>query len=285
MPRSSRHSRLAPPLPEGTCSARSRACPLGHPAPSRTPSASLSPEGSRGLQCPDARHRLDPALRSCELEQSPCEGCLLRGSLLSYDPVFRFLTRLGAQVRAIRSRPRSPSSMSFDGGARQARSPSPHGGPDAPLARLTSRASFAMGTANAGDPGRHRPMSATHDSVFKTGTLRPGTLHSVFPHLAVARASRRSSQPRRSRLHHEGVLFPRSVSARTEHASSPAGSPAERDSSRPPASPAALPRRSVFEHGAAPRWSRPASPGRVNDLGSVDGPKHLRLLSHVSPPR
>lgn len=148
-----------------------------------------------------------------------------------------------------------------------------------------SRASFAMGTANAGDPGRHRPMSATHDSVFKTGTLRPGTLHSVFPHLAVARASRRFSQPRRSRLHHEGVLFPRSVCARTEHASSPAGSPAERDSSRPPASPAALPRRSVFEHGAAPRWSRPASPGRVNDLGSVDGPKHLWLLSHVSPPR
>jgi len=51
-----------------------------------------------------------------------------------------------------------------------------------------SRASFAMGTANAEDPGRHRPMSATHDSVIKTGTLRPGTLHSVFPHLAVARA-------------------------------------------------------------------------------------------------
>lgn len=148
-----------------------------------------------------------------------------------------------------------------------------------------SRASFAMGTANAEDPGRHRPMSATHDSVIKTGTLRPGTLHSVFPHLAVARASRRYSQPRRSRMHHEGVFVPRSVSARTEHASSPAGSPAERDSSRPPASPAALPRQSVFEHGAAPRWSRPASPDRVNDLGSVDGPKHLWLLSHVSPPR
>lgn len=81
-----------------------------------------------------------------------------------------------------------------------------------------------------GDPGRHRPMSATHDSFIKTGTLRPGTLRSVFPHLAVARASRRPSQSRRARPRHGCIVLTRSVFARTEDASSPAGSPAERDS-------------------------------------------------------
>lgn len=121
----------------------------------------------------------------CELERLAS----FEARPLSYDPVFRFLDapwRVGFGPRPWTAL--ALASMSFDGGARQARSLSPHGGPDAPLARLTFRASFAMGTANAGDPGRHRPMSATHDSVIKTGTLRPGTLHSVFPHLAVARA-------------------------------------------------------------------------------------------------
>lgn len=211
---------------------------------------------------------------------------LFRGSLALILPVVRFLDvpwRVGFGLIALdHARPRRGH---LGGGARQARS-----------RRLTASRtvrsrgarlghSSTMGTANGSDPGRHRPMSATHDSVFKTGILRPGTLHSVFPHLAVAHASRRSSQPRRSRLLHEGIVHPRSVAARTEHASSPAGSPAERDSSRPPASPAALPRLSVFEHGAAPRWSRPASPCRVNDTGSVDGPKHLFLPSRLYPPR
>lgn len=267
--------------PEGICSARSRACPLEHSAPSRTPSFSFA----RKLTRAPVPRRPSSSRSRIALLRARAVGPLRGSSTLVRPGVSLPRRALARRVRALALDRARPRSMSFDGGARQARSPSPHGGLDAPLARLTCQASFAMGTANASDPGRHRPMSATHDSVFKTGTLRPGTLHSVFPHLAVARASRRYSQPRRSRLRHEGVVFPRSISARTEHASSPAGSPAERDSSRPPALPAALVRRSVFEHGAAPRWSRPASPGRVNDLGSVDGPKHLWLLSHVSPPR
>lgn len=45
--------------------------------------------------------------------------------------------------------------------------------------------------------------------------------------------------------------------------------------SRPPFGPRALPTRSGPELGASPRWSRPASPTRVNGLGCGDGPKHL----------
>jgi hypothetical protein len=149
---------------------------------------------------------------------------------LSYDPVFRFLDELCSSGLGFRPRPCSPSL--------EVNSAEGHGKLDhIRLAASRTRRSrgsrhghpYAMGTADGRDPGRHRPMSATHDSVFKTGTLRPGTLHSVFPHLAVAHASRRSSQPRRSRPRHGGIVLPRSVSARTEHASSPAGSPAERD--------------------------------------------------------
>lgn len=248
MPRSSRHSLLAPQRPEGLCSAN-RGHVLSDTPHRRGHLLPRLPESMRRLQCPDARHRLDPALRSASSSVSPLSK-LVRSRTTR---CFASSMRLGASGSGLGPRPRSPSPRCHSMEGR---------GKLDPL-RLTaartrrsrgsrSRASFAMGTANAEDPGRHRPMSATHDSVIKTGTLRPGTLHSVFPHLAVARASRRYSQPRRSRMHHEGVFVPRSVSARTEHASSPAGSPAERDSSRPPASPAALARRSVFEHRGSP---------------------------------
>lgn len=235
-------------MPEGTCSAN-RGHVLSDTPHRRGHLLPRLPESMRRLQCPDARHRLDPALRSASSSVSPLSK-LVRSRTTR---CFASSMRLGASGSGLGPGPRSPSPRCHSMEGR---------GKLDPL-RLTaartrrsrgsrSRASFAMGTANAEDPGRHRPMSATHDSVIKTGTLRPGTLHSVFPHLAVARASRRYSQPRRSRMHHEGVFVPRSVSARTEHASSPAGSPAERDSSRPPASPAALARRSVFEHRGSP---------------------------------
>ena len=86
-----------------------------------------------------------------------------------------------------------------------------------------------MGAVDGSDPGRHRPISATHDSVIKTGTRCPGTLHNTFPRDVMARASRRYSQPRRSRSHLEGIVLLRCVSARTENASSPADSPTEHD--------------------------------------------------------
>lgn len=121
----------------------------------------------------------------CELERLAS----FEARPLSYDPVFRFLDapwRVGFG-------PRPWTALAL------ARCHSMEGRGKLDPLRLTaartrrsrgsrSRASFTMGTANAEDPGRHRPMSATHDSVIKTGTLRPGTLHSVFPHLAVARA-------------------------------------------------------------------------------------------------
>lgn len=112
---------------------------------------------------------------------------------------------------------------------------------------------------------------------------RPGTLHFVIPHVAVAHASRRSSQPRRTRprtrVHvphpqrlraYRGCFVTRGFPGRTRLA-------------RPPASPASLAR--MRELGAAPRWSRPASPRRVNGVGSVDGPKHLLLPPRLDPLR
>jgi hypothetical protein len=128
-------------------------------------------------------------------------------------------------------------------------------------------------------------MSATHDSVFKTGTLCPGTLRFVFPHVTVAHASRRSSQPRRSRLHVSRVHVPHPQRFRAYRECFVArGFPGRTRLARPPASPAAL-AHEVRELGAAPRWSRPASPRRVNGVGSVDGPKHLLLLPCVDPLR
>lgn len=142
-----------------------------------------------------------------------------------------------------------------------------------------------MGAVDGSDPGRHRPISATHDSVIKTGTRCPGTLHNTFPRDVMARASRRYSQPRRSRSHLEGIVLLRCVSARTENASSPADSPTEHDNVASTGVARGSFRASAFEHGASPRWSRPASPTRVNGLGFVDGPKHLPLPSLVSPLR
>jgi len=140
-----------------------------------------------------------------------------------------------------------------------------------------------MGTANGSDPGRHRPMSATHDSVFKTGN--PSSRHTPLGVPTPRGGSRFTALEPASAFaaaSHGGIVLPRSVSARTENASSPAGSPAERDLSRPPASPAALPRQSAFEHRAAPRWSRPASPRRVNDtdpsmVRSIFSFRHISL--------
>jgi hypothetical protein len=198
--------------------------------------------------------------------------------------VFRFLDvpwRVGFGLFALdHARPRRGH---LGGGARQARS-----------RRLTASRtvrsrgcrlgqSSAMGTANGSDPGRHRPMSAPHDSVFKTGN--PSSRHTPLGVPTPRGGSRfTASEPASAfaAASHGGIVLPRSVSARTENASSPAGSPAERDESRPPASAAALPRRSALELGAAPRWSRPASPYRVNDtdpsmVRSIFSFRHMSL--------
>jgi len=126
-------------------------------------------------------------------------------------------------------------------------------------------------------------MSATHDSVFKMGTRRPGTLLRAFPRASVARGVTPLSQPRRARPPCGRRVLPplrvrayracsvargfpgrtrtdRTIRAGCVHRRHPRLSPAEAGSSR-----------------GSPRWSRPASPRRVNERGSVDGQEHLPL--------
>lgn len=53
-----------------------------------------------------------------------------------------------------------------------------------------------FGKADGSDPGRHRPMSAAHDSIFKTGTRCPGSLRFAFP---ARRGGSRFTTPSQSR--------------------------------------------------------------------------------------
>jgi hypothetical protein len=106
-------------------------------------------------------------------------------------------------------------------------------------------------------------MSATHDSVIKTGTHRPGTLRFVFPHVAVARASRRFSQPRRARPRYTGALSSPAASSRVPRMLRHPRVSRQNATRASTGAPAAS--HEVRRHGAAPRWSRPASSCRVND--------------------
>lgn len=147
VPRSSRHSLLAPPARRQWCpkaparlvegmsfrTLSSRTMPFGQPAPSRTPSVSLARKLARA-PVPRRPSSSRSRIALCELERLAS----FEARPLSYDPVFRFLDapwRVGFGPRPWTAL--ALVSMSFDGGARQARSTSPHGGPDAPLARLT----------------------------------------------------------------------------------------------------------------------------------------------------
>lgn len=147
-------------------------------------------------------------------------------------------------------------------GARQARPLSSRDGPDAPFARLSSRTSDHHGSG-----GRQRSRSSSTDISNPRFCYQDGhpvvPAHSTpcFPHVVMARASRRYSQPRRGRPHHERLFTSRSVSARTEHASSPAWVPDRARLGRVHQNtPRPIPRERGPELGASPRWSRPASP-------------------------
>jgi len=119
--------------------------------------------------------------------------------------------------------------LSQVGRARSARSRSPHGGTGAPLRTAHVPNIHPAGMRSGSDPGRHRPMSATHDFVF-----REGALVSVHSASRIPYASQRltvhavSSPPRRSGMPCASVFFSRRIILRTGHASSPHGSPAER---------------------------------------------------------
>jgi hypothetical protein len=187
----------------------SRPPPLGHPSPSRT--CSFSPARRlASVSRPDARHRADPAVRLPRARAAP----LSRGSCaLSYDSVAHLPD---ARSRGTSGSGSSPSTVlaltrrQLESGARQARSP------HLTVARTRrSRGSRLralvrpLGSADGGDPGRHRPMSATHDFVFKTGThsSRHTPLGVPAPRGGLALHGA-LGQPRRSRPRHEGLFVP-----------------------------------------------------------------------------
>lgn len=267
VPRSSRH-----PLPAPRRVRRpARSAARGHvlsDVPHRLGRARFrQPEGSRAFRVQTPVIVPIPRCAYRELERLPSLEVHARSRTT------RWLTSRTPRSRGAPGSGSSPSTMlaltrrQLESGARQARSP------HLTVARTRrSRGSRLralvrpLGSADGGDPGRHRPMSATHDFVFKTGThsSRHTPLGVPAPRGGLALHGA-LGQPRRSRPRHEGLFVPRSVSARTEDASSPAGFPAERDSrvhrrSRGARMPAST--------RGSPRWSRPVSPRRVNDVGS-----------------
>lgn len=122
------------------------------------------------------------------------------GSTLSSDPG----SLPSRQWRSVRSssapRPRSPPFVVNDSRrARQARSLRLTAVRARRFERFALRTPLTNGRVSGSDPGRFRPMSATHDSVFKMGTRSPGTLLCAFPRASVARGITPLSQPRRAR--------------------------------------------------------------------------------------
>jgi len=154
--------------------------------------------------------------------------------------------------------------------------------------------SFPHGEREDGDPGRHRPMSATHDNALlptlfsMMDTHRLGSLLTASPRGSVALGVTPSMPaPAGSWCGSAGVVFPRDTYVpprsrggyeRTGCAPSPHGSPAEHDS-RPLASargPSVLRARAIS--GQPPDGLDRRSRRRVNGPRLRYGPEHLRSL-------
>lgn len=107
----------------------------------------------------------------CALASSSGASSPKRGPL-SYDPVFASGARLApGSSSSLSTSLALPRRRSRKGRGRLghahltvARPRRSHG------SRFRALVHPLLGLADGGDPGRHRPMSATHDSVFKTGT-------------------------------------------------------------------------------------------------------------------
>lgn len=225
------------------------------------------PEGSRAFRVQTPVIVPIPRCAYRELERLPSLEVHARSRTT------RWLTSLTAahaahRVRALRPRPCSPS---LDVSSSQG-----HGRLDHLTSRWLGRAARAARGSELSSGHWDRRTVVTPVvidqcqqptiSFSRRAPVRPGTLRSVFPHLAVASrfTALSASLGVRGRVTRDCSSH-RSVSARTEDASSPAGFPAERDSrvhrrSRGARMPAST--------RGSPRWSRPVSPCRVNDVGS-----------------
>jgi hypothetical protein len=134
-------------------------------------------------------------------------------------------------------------------------------------------------------------MSAIHDSIFKMGTLCPGTLRNVFPprrngsRFIPSRASPgfrvritkdcwslAASTRVPSMLHHLRVPGRTHITNRFQSRQL-----------RPPTYPAVLTRRSAIELRVPPDGLGLRHRHHMNGVGSVDGPKHLPLPPLIHP--
>jgi hypothetical protein len=196
--------------PEGASARLGRGHALSDTPHRRGHLPSRSPGGSRGSS---AQTPVIVSISHCALASSSRSPLSRR--LLSYDPVVRFRGACGASGSGLR-----PSTMLA---LVEVNSAEGHGKLDHIASRRPGRTARAALVSGIRSPWERRTVvipvvidRCQQPTILfsRPATLRPGTLHSVFPHLAVARASRRPSQPRRSRLQVTGALsspaaFPR----------------------------------------------------------------------------
>jgi hypothetical protein len=149
------------PRPEGPfCVDVSRACPRRTPRTAR--GHLFSPARRRPIVwCPDARHRVDLALRSRELEPHPLSEWRRAGSRTTrwFASSTAFSGRLGSGFFTL-YRARPPPLSRGSGGARQARSLRLTTARERPLAR---RADSNDPSASLGNGGRQRSRSCSTD--------------------------------------------------------------------------------------------------------------------------
>jgi len=190
--------------PEGASARLGRGHALSDTPHRRGHLPSRSPEGSRGSS---AQTPVIVSISHCALASSSRSPLSRR--LLSYDPVVRFRGACGASGSGLR-----PSTMLA---LVEVNSGEGHGKLDHIVSRRPGRAARAALVSGIRSPWERRTVvipvvidRCQQPTILfsRPATLRPGTLHSVFPHLAVARASRRPSQPRRSRLQSRGHCPP-----------------------------------------------------------------------------
>jgi hypothetical protein len=205
---------------------------------------------------PDARHRIELAMRSAQARASVLRMAELHALVRSVSLPSRLLA-LGSELLALQ--PRSPPFVVNDSRrVRQARSLRLTAVRTRRFERFASRTPLTNGKVSSSDPGRSRPMSATHDSVFKMGTPWPGTLLCAFPGASVARGSTPLSQSRRVRAlcvrHCPPPLRVRTYRACSVARGFPGRTRTDRNPRwlRPPAFPASLARRSGLESGFPP---------------------------------
>lgn len=155
--------------------------------------------------------------------------------VLSYDPVSLYDTRFHFCFHAHAasfSLAAKLSSVPCHTSRRAWRARSPFASRRSERAARTAHVSniHPAGMRSGGDPGRHRPMSATHDSFFKRRepVVSVHSASRIPTRRSGSRYTPLSSQPRWTCLPVASVVLSRRFDMRSGYASSPNGSPAER---------------------------------------------------------